>query len=108
MSIEKFKKEILDTFLSLGGSEIEINVISHSGSDFGNALAQVNSSLGEFKITRERGLTFVDMMIPEKGYVRAEDISEEVLMLQRKGNWTLMEQLRILFRSLSCSHTRDE
>jgi hypothetical protein len=96
MSQEQFEKEISDAFLYLGSSLIEVNVLFYSESNFGNAMAKVNSSLGKFKITRERGLTFIDVMIPGKGYIRAEDISKAVMVLQEKGGWTLLEQLQKL------------
>ncbi|RUO31152.1 hypothetical protein [Aliidiomarina soli] len=100
MSVDKFKTEIFDVFLYFCADNVDVNVSFYSESDFGNSVAQVKSNLGEFKITRERGLTFVDVMIPEKGYVRAEEFNRAVLLLQKRGNWTLLEQFQLLASNL--------
>lgn len=110
MPLKQFEEEISDAFLSLGGNMIGVNVLSYSESNFGDAIVKANSSFGSFKITCERGLTFIDVMIPGKGYIRAEDINPAVMVLQKKGSWTLLEQLQILVFEMSRSyrwHTGD-
>jgi hypothetical protein len=61
---------------------------------FGDFLFEVNTHIGRFRISRDRGQVFIDVLDPGSGAcVRGEKAYPELLDIYERVNWDLWELL---------------